>query len=186
MDSPAHDTGPLTTIVNWRVLPGGEKEFGRHDMSAATLEFPGHMGVDVIRPAGDGRDYVVVFRFDNYEHLRAWQESDIRREMLKRAEPFREREPTYQTMSGLEYWFEAPGKPGAPPRWKQALVTVLGVWPLSALVPKLLHPLIGNLPTPLKMLFGAMGIVSLLTWVVMPLLVKLFDPWLHPRGERRG
>ena len=33
---------------------------------------------------------MVIFRFDTYEHLRAWQESDIRQELLKKAEPFRE------------------------------------------------------------------------------------------------
>jgi antibiotic biosynthesis monooxygenase (ABM) superfamily enzyme len=180
---PAQETGPLTTIVTWRVRQGREREFEawRHEISAASLGFPGHMGIDVIMPGGSGREYVVIFRFDTYEHLRAWQESDIRQELLKKAEPFREIEPSYRLESGLEYWFAPPGAPASPPRWKMAIVTVLGVWPVSMLVPWLLNPFIASLPRPLKALVVSVGIVIVLTWAAMPVLVKLLRPWLKHR-----
>jgi antibiotic biosynthesis monooxygenase (ABM) superfamily enzyme len=41
-----------------------------------------------------------------------------------------------------------------------------------------LNPLIGKLPLPLKALLVAVGIVILLSWVVMPLLVKILKRWL--------
>lgn len=180
MDIPANDTGPLTVVVTWRVRKGCEREFEawRHEIAAAALKFPGHMGVNVILPSVAEREYVVIFRFDTYEHLRAWQESGIRRELLKKAEPFRDSEPSYRLESGLEYWFAPPGVPASPPRWKMALVTVVGVWPASILVPWLLNPLIGGLPSVLQALLVAGGIVILLTWVVMPLLVKILKRWL--------
>jgi len=180
----AQETGPLTIIVAWRVRQGCEREFEawRHEISAAALEFPGHMGVNVILPSGTGREYVVIFRFDTYEHLRAWQESDIRRELLKKAEPYREFEPSYRMESGLEYWFAPSGGPASPPRWKMAIVTVLGVWPVSMLVPRLLNPLIVDQPQLLKALLVSIGIVILLTWAVMPVLVKILRPWLHHRS----
>lgn len=179
------ETGPLTVIVTWRVRQGCEGEFEawRREISAAALSFPGHMGVNVILPRKEVREYVVIFRFDTYEHLRAWQESDIRRELLKRAEPFRESEPTYHLESGLEYWFAPSGVPASPPRWKMALVTVLGVWPVSMLIPGLLAPLIGKHPLALQALFIAVGIVILLTWVVMPVLVRVLNPWLQHRSQ---
>ena len=175
MDSLSNETGPLTVVVTWRVRKGSEREFEawRHEIASAALQFEGHMGVNVIRPSGAEREYAVIFRFDTYEHLRAWQDSDIRRELLKKAEPFRETQPSYRLESGLEYWFTPPGVPTSPPRWKMALVTVVGVWPASMLVPWVLNPLIGKLPLPLKALLGAVGIVILLTWVIMPLLVKI-------------
>jgi antibiotic biosynthesis monooxygenase (ABM) superfamily enzyme len=142
------------------------------------------MGIDVILPGATRGEYVVIFRFDTYEHLRAWQESDIRRELLEKAEPFRENEPSYPMESGLEYWFAPPGTPASPPRWKMALVTVLGVWPVSMLVPRLLMPLIRNLSLTLQALFMAMGIVILLTWVVMPVLVRILRPWLERNQGR--
>ena len=102
MENLANETGPLTVVVTWPVRKGREKEFEawRHEIAAAALQFPGHMGVNVIRPSGTEREYVVIFRFDTYEHLRAWQESDIRRELLKKAEPFRETPPSYRLESG--------------------------------------------------------------------------------------
>ncbi|HEY3491143.1 MAG TPA: antibiotic biosynthesis monooxygenase [Candidatus Deferrimicrobiaceae bacterium] len=188
MESPAHETGPLTVIVTWRVRAGCEKEFEawRREIGAAALGFQGHMGIDVFRPAGSGGEYVVVFRFDTYDHLRAWQESDVRRDLLKKAEPFREKEPTYHQQSGLEYWFVPAGGTESPPRWKMVIVTVLGVWPLSILVPWLLNPLIANFAFVLKALLIAVGIVILLTWVVMPVLVRILRPWLQHRGSREA
>lgn len=184
MGEPEKERGPLTVVVTWRVRQGREEEFEawRREISAAALKFPGHMGIDVLLPAATPGEYVVIFRFDTYEHLRSWQESDIRRELLAKAEPFREKEPTYRLESGLEYWFAPPGAPASPPRWKMAIVTVLGVWPVSLLVPRLLNPLIGNLPSPLQALCIAVGIVILLTWAVMPLLVRIFNPWLRNRS----
>jgi uncharacterized protein len=175
-----NESGPLTVIVTWRIRQGCEPEFEawRREISAAALSFPGHMGIDVIPPGANRGEYVVVFRFDTYQHLRDWQESDTRRDLLKKAEPFKESEPSYHMESGLEYWFAPPGIPASPPRWKMALVTVLGVWPVSTLVSRLLNPLIGNLPSPLQSLFVTVGIVILLTWVVMPVLVRIFRSWL--------
>ena len=184
MADPVNENGPLTVVVTWRVRQGCEPEFEawRHEISAAALKFPGHMGIDVILPVATRGEYVVVFRFDTYQHLRAWQESDIRRELLNKAEFFRESEPSYGMESGLEYWFAPSGIPASPPRWKMALVTVLGVWPVSMLVPWLLNPLIAGQPQPLQALLVAVGIVVLLTWAVMPALVKIFGPWLHHRS----
>lgn len=178
-EDPTNETGPLTVVVTWQVRKGREREFEawRHEIGDAALKFPGHMGVNVILPSGGRREYVVIFRFDTYEHLRAWQESDIRRELLKKAEPFREKDPSYRLESGLEYWFASAG-PVSPPRWKMALVTVLGVWPASMLVAWLLSPLISGVPSALKALLSACCIVILLTWVIMPTLVKMLRRWL--------
>ncbi len=68
-NSLAQETGPLTTVVTWRVRQGSERKFEawRHEISAAALGFPGHMGINVITPSGSEREYVVIFRFDTYE-----------------------------------------------------------------------------------------------------------------------
>ena len=182
MQGPSNGIGPLTVVATWLVRQGCEGEFEawRHEISAAALGFPGHLGIDVIHPSSS-REYVVIFRFDTYEHLRAWQESDLRRELLKKAEPFRASEPSYHMESGLEYWFVPPDAPASPPRWKMAIVTALGVWPVSMLVPWLLNPLTAALPALLQALLVAVGIVILLTWAVMPVLVKVLRPWLQGR-----
>ncbi|PHC68090.1 hypothetical protein COF38_27100, partial [Bacillus pseudomycoides] len=65
------------------------------------------------------------------------------------------------------------------PTWKMSIVTLLGVWPLSILVPMLLGPIIINMNTILSAFCVAACIVSLLSWVVMPILAKIFHPWLQ-------
>jgi hypothetical protein len=191
MDNTIEANGPVTIIVNWRVRKGCEKDFEswRHDIESAAIAFPGHMGVNLILPDKIPGEYTVIFRFDTYEHLHAWQQSDIRRELLKKAEQFRDTEPTYKMENGLAFWFLPSGTPGAPPNWKMAVVTVLWVWPLSIFVPWLLIPIISDLPSILAALVVTVGIVSSLTWIVMPILVKLFHPWLHTNhrgGDTKG
>jgi len=127
---------------------------------------------------------VIVLRFDTDEHLKAWMNSDVRRDFLAQAEQFREEQPTYHVERGLEYWFETDGSK-APPRWKMAIITILGVWPVSILGSNALAPLIGGLPRMLQALVVSVGIVCLLTWIVMPLLVKLFSPLLKLRTDGR-
>jgi len=136
------------------------------------------MGIDIIRPRDGAGEHVVVFRFDTYEHLRAWHESDIRRQALRRAEVFRESRVSSETKSSLEFCFEPVGSPASPPRWKMALVTVAAVWPASLFVPWLLRPLIGTLPPYLRALPVAIGIVTLLTWVLLPVLSRVLRFWL--------
>ncbi len=136
--------GPVTTIVTWEIQEGREKQFEtwRHEIEAAATKFPGHLGVNLIVPNNGSREYTVIFRFDTHEHLRAWQESDVRRDLLKTAEQFQATDPTYKTESSLAYWFVTPKMPVPPPKWKMSIVTLLGVWPLSMLVPKVVGPII--------------------------------------------
>ena len=181
MGNPVADSGPLTVVVTWHVRQGAEGEFEawRQEVSAAALKFPGHMGINVIRPGDAAGEYVVIFRFDTFDHLRTWQESDVRRRLLKKADSFRVGEPSYHFQSGLEYWFTPSRQQHSPPNWKMALVTVLGVWPVSILVPWLINPFIANQPPWMQALWVAAGIVILLTWVVMPILVRFLRPWLE-------
>ena len=54
------------------------------------------------------------------------------------------------------------------------------VWPVSMLVPAILMPLLSpNSPQVLTAGLIAAGIVVILTWVAMPLLVKVAHRWLH-------
>ena len=69
--------GPLTVAATWKVKPGKESEFEEwhRGISAAATVFPGHLGVSVMRPGNSSGEYVVIFKFDTYEHLASWQES---------------------------------------------------------------------------------------------------------------
>jgi len=64
---------PVTVVVAQQVRPGREAEYEAwiSDITQVSSTYPGHMGTHVIRPqSGIRSEYVVVFRFDHYEHLK--------------------------------------------------------------------------------------------------------------------
>lgn len=174
----------VTVVVRRRVLPGLEKEFEEwlRGVIAAASGFEGHLGANVIRPRTSGEDWVLVFRFDSEAHLEAWERSPIRVDWLARAEGLTSGSPSMQKASGLEYWFTLPGHAATipPPRWKMAIVTVIGIFPLILWAVPLLAEALAKLPSALATLVVTSIIVVVMTWVVMPALVRLFRPWLFP------
>jgi antibiotic biosynthesis monooxygenase (ABM) superfamily enzyme len=178
--------GPVTIIVNRRVKPGTEARFEEwlHGVTTECMRFPGHLGVNVIRPAHVATgDYVLIFRFDTYAHLQAWEQSEVRAQWLAKATEFTVGEARVRKVTGLEYWFDTPGQAAPPPRHKMAMVTVLGIYPLLILVVPALRALLGGLPELLAALLSALIMVSLMTYAVMPLLIRLLAPWLFPRSR---
>jgi antibiotic biosynthesis monooxygenase (ABM) superfamily enzyme len=178
---------PLTVVATWKVKKGKETAFEelQQAFTRESAKFPGYMGVSVMRNPTPSGEYVVIYKFDSKEHLDAWQGSDVRQELLHKAESLRAENVRYQTGYGLEFWFTSPTSSAHPPRWKMAIITVLGVWPVSMLVSSVLKPLLVSVPLLLQALLIAVGIVILLTWVVMPVLVIIFRSWLenHSQGD---
>lgn len=178
---------PLTVVATWKVKPGKEAAFEelQRAFTNESAKFPGYLGVSVMRNPTPSGEYVVIYKFDSQDHLDAWQESSVRQELLRKAEPLRADVVRYQIGNGLEFWFTSPTSSAPPPRWKMAIITALGVWPVSMLVPSALKPFLASVPQFLQALLIAVGIVIILTWVVMPVLVKIFRAWLenHSQGD---
>ncbi|MBB6099116.1 hypothetical protein HNR42_002552 [Deinobacterium chartae] len=177
--------GPVTLAVSRCIQPGREAEFEAWiaGINQAVRSFEGHHGIGVIRPAPDGpREYVLVFRFDSSAALQRWQTSPERLYWLERLEGLLAGEPRETVSPGLEFWFTPPGAAQlrTPPRWKMVLLTVLGLFPLSALLNLWLLPaLLGELPDLLRILVASVVVVSLMTYAVMPTLTRLFARWLE-------
>ncbi len=146
--------------------------------------FPGHRGVNVIRPAEGAHGYTVTIRFDALAHAEDWLRSDARRQLVAEVEPLLSRAETLDTVTGLEFWF-APAS-GAPRRarpYKQFLITLSVIFPLTLLVPWALRPLFdAALPQGLPLLrhlIVTATVVALITYVVMPRYVRLVANWLY-------
>ena len=176
---------PLTVAVTRVVRAGREHEFEQalHAFVAASVPGKGQLGVHVIRPApGDSsRRYGILRRFTDARARDAFYTSEAFAEWERSVKPLTEGERSVESISGLEAWFTPPGTAVVPPpRWKMALVTLLGVYPLSLILPPAMHRLFGNLPHALVVLVTAACMVTALTWLVMPNLSKLLHSWLHP------
>lgn len=177
---------PLTVIVTRRVLPGRDAEYERlmTGMQAAAAAFPGHMGGFLVRPEAD-RDgcWRTLFAFDSEAHLQAWSESAERRQWLAQLAPLTEGDGARRVLSGLETWFSLPTArtKSPPPRWKMALMTWSGIFPLVLLASFTITPLLGQwLPMPLTVLIVTGLITACMTWLYMPTLVRLLAGWLYP------
>ncbi len=176
--------GPVTVSVSWRIRPGQEVDFEawQSGITAAAHQFPGHLGLNVIRPTNPADpEYVTIFRFDTYAHLKAWEASPVRREWLARSVAFQKTAPQVQQVTGLEFWFTPPGATTLPPpRWKMAAVTALAMYPLINGLGLLWQPLFEGISPWLSTLFTLPFTVLLMTYLVMPWLTCLFARWFQP------
>jgi antibiotic biosynthesis monooxygenase (ABM) superfamily enzyme len=181
---PEKSAEPVAVLALRTVKPGCEEKFeaALHEFISRSLETEGQLGVSVMRPVqrGGSREYGILRRFRDAASRDRFYESSLFKQWEVTVAPLTEGQPKHQELSGLETWFVLPGQQAVipPPRWKMALVTLLGVWPTSMLVSWLLNPLVGGLPGSLQALLVAAGIVILLTWAVMPMLVRFLSPWL--------
>ena len=70
-------------------------------------------------------------------------------------------------------------------RWKMALLTWPAVWLVSTIVRTVLAPALGPvLPEVLESGVVTASVVSILTWIAMPLVVRVARPWLYPKSQQ--
>jgi len=180
-------TGPVTVAVSRHVRAGREADFAiwADGISSAAAQFPGHLGAGHIRPAETGGEHTIVYRFDTPEHFDAWQNSPERTRWVEVSRELIEGEPRLERATGLEFWFHDPacsyGTP--PPRWKQAALTEIGLYPTVLFVAYTVGLLITRWPLPLRSILTTMLSVLLMTWVVMPLVSRVFRGWLRSKPE---
>ena len=175
----------MTKIIDRIPRPGMAQplEQAIKNLIAAALRFPGHLGVTVTRPALPMQPgFRLVYRFDTGEHLRSWEESDEHARLATVADRFTQGEPQRTVLSGLEAWCTLPGAPAAtlPPRGKITIVTWLGIFPLvyafGNLVGVILPP---DAPRILRIAIVTILVVATMSYVVGPLLTRLFRKWLQ-------
>lgn len=176
---------PVHIAITRRIKPGREAEF-----QAALREFfqtsfanTGVYGAGMLVPApgSDSSEFGILRTFANERERDAFYASSEFKAFDARVRPLTDGEPERHQLTGLEAWFRGPAV-AQPPIWKMALLTFIAVWPVSMAVPAALTPLIGQ-KVPSVIFAGAVaaGIVLVLTWIAMPLLVRLVRPWLQPK-----
>ena len=144
--------------------------------------FPGHLGVQVVRPHGTHSQYTIAVRFACQGDAQVWHASDERRRLLDDLAPMLAQAEAVEFVSGIDFWF-TPAAAAAAPRWKQWLVTTSVIWPLTLLVPQVLMPLFKASPVPLGRVLehgiAAGTIVALVVFVIMPRYTRLLARWLY-------
>ncbi len=180
---------PIHITITRHVRKESVAEFERllAVFASESLTVPGSLGVHLLYPppGAEPIEYGILRSFASVEHLDAFYASPLYQQWTRQIEPMVEGTPVFRKLAGLEGWF-CDRQHAMPPRWKMALLTFIAVWPISIAVPAMLSPWRGLLPSFFFAAAMAGGIVVILTWVAMPLLVKLARPWLQPALEQRS
>ena len=125
-----------------------------------------------------------MYRFDSVDHLAAWEDSPVRSRVLAEADTLM-RTTQIRRVSGLETWFELPGRTApAPPRWKMFAVSVLGLYPLQLLTYIALGALTARWPVAARLALFVPLVAASMTWLVMPRLAAMFAAWLYAAPRR--
>ena len=111
-------------------------------------------------------------------------DSEERKKEIAKLDVLSEKEMILGQISGIDFWFEAPEKKNAaaPPKWKMSLLTWLAVFPGVVILSKFYHALLPDFSGILLTFLVTITLVPLLTWVLMPNIVKLFKGWLFLKG----
>lgn len=178
---------PVTVVVSQKVAAGKEKEYAawQDGILGAVRKFPGFLESEHFAPVeGVQEDWVVVFRFASADTLDAWLESDVRRQWLDKAEPFLEKVSLQRVGGGLGGWFPSTAEAAAPvaPDWKQAMAVLFALYPTVMLLTMYLWPRLEWMPMPANMFLNNVASVAALTWLFMPLTIRLLGPWLAPKS----
>lgn len=182
MDSP---NDVATLVIQHHVKPTARDAYESwvRKIAQEGQHFKGHLGVNVIRPHGVSSSYTIVLRFDSHENLRGWIDSETRQGLLREAGPLLSAKEDLELQTGLEYWFTPPHtrQPSAK-AFKQFLITLSAIFPLTVIVPWALQPLFAAAPLFanfwIAKLLVATAVVWLMVYVIMPRYTRLVAGWL--------
>jgi antibiotic biosynthesis monooxygenase (ABM) superfamily enzyme len=180
----ASSRDPVTVTIARRVAPGREADFEAFSsaLTQAATRHPGFLGAGMLRPGHVGEPWHVVFRFDSVDHLRAWESSPERAELLVAGEDLVHSTDVHR-VTGLETWFALPSRTApAPPRWKMFAVSLVGIYALQLIFNLVLQPL--DLPVVLRVAVVAVAVTAMMTWLVMPRAARLLQDWLYAPPRR--
>jgi antibiotic biosynthesis monooxygenase (ABM) superfamily enzyme len=186
MNDEATFEGPVSIVFARKVLPGREAAYKDWvaNFQRASREVNGFLGASTMGRGAKGNEYVSVVRFASYDHLRAWEESELRQEWLAKLPPNTvDGQAEVARLEGLEFWFTPPSAaaPVAPSPHKMALVLVVIVFALVSALTPIVRALLGDAPQLARTAVMVALQVGLMTYVIMPRVTKLLARWLFPR-----
>jgi uncharacterized protein len=178
----------VTVVVSHSIKPQDESAFldWQHRLADAERRSPGHRETELLRPVpGVQDDWVVVSRFATESDLEAWLASATRRDLLAEGDQFRDFRLQRITTSFGSWFASGTGADAGPPSWKTALSVLVGLYPTVVLLTLGISALWPAGPLWASLLVGNVLSVSLLTWVVMPVVTRALQFWLEPAAAAR-
>lgn len=171
----------LHVAITRRARPGCELELENalREFLKASFSHPAVSGANLLLPApGSGsREFGILRTFRDERERAEFYRSPLFLAWEAQAQRLTEGEPQYRELHGLEAWFRTASPP--PARWRMALVTFAGVFPLTSLLPPIFNRLLQPMhPLLINVVVTGLIVISL-TWLIMPVFTRLLRNWLH-------
>lgn len=145
---------------------------------AAAQKLGGLLRSELIPPIPAAQhDTVAILTFADRPALDRWLASSERHSVLAAMSELTDGQRTLNVVGDFAGWFGG-GSQRAPRRWKQAIVVIAGLIPVSLLVTLAWEALAPQLPLLAVVSVTAVCNVAALTWIVMPVLTAWLRPWL--------
>ena len=173
-----------------RVPPTAVKEFKewQRGITATAEEFPGYEGTDLYPPNNpQSEEWITVIHFEDDDSLQKWIDSAERAQWIEKLGGAIGKFEMKRLAGGFSAWFSGAQKTAKEPTlgWKMALTVLFGLYPTVMLLSIFVSPFTNPLGFAISMLIGNALSVSILQWIVMPVLVRILTPWLEANGRTR-
>lgn len=182
-----------SSLVTEHIVPKG-KDFAFKNWHTHLVEiskyYDGFLRCDLCPPLSC-KDHVVkwyyIIHFDSPEHLNQWMESSDRKQILASGQEIFSAYRFKSFTTGLEGWFSALSgnseyKGLGPPRWKQILAVVLGLYPV-VMMQAIAFSIFGIMQSwslGSSMIVNNLITSTILSLYVMPFVSKRLSFWLKP------
>ena len=181
----------VTLVIKHRVKAGFEVPYSTWLRNIVRIagQWEGHLGVDVIPGKHAGLDtYTCILRFCSTDAMQRWLDSPQRRELVNEAIPMLADGDQTEVNPANEFWFSPPNETRSPPpRWKQAALTLLVIFPHTLLVPLIWKPLLDISPVLSNYVVATfvitLTIVLSVVYLFMPMATRVFASWLTSSTE---
>jgi len=181
----------VTAIVTY-VKPGMEEHYGawQHKIHSMQARSPGYGGVYIQPPApGKAGQWTTLLRFDSPAALDNWFGSPERQSLLAEAEQFVADFRYHPVTSSFPGFFPGDEEGGKPtPTWKGAAMVLIGLFPLLEILRAYYTPWAASnhIRLVIALAVSTLFSVSMVSFVTMPIVVKLFNWWLAPPPGQEG
>jgi antibiotic biosynthesis monooxygenase (ABM) superfamily enzyme len=178
--------GSVAVAIVTHVKPGQETTYHEFEkeFQSAQARRRGYRGVYLQPPTKKTPGlWTTLIRFDSPDALDEWFVSDERKKLLALAEPVVSSTEFQSVTGSFPGWIPVKEGQKGPPNWKTAMLVLLGLYPIVMLEIRFLNPQMHSLNSAVANFIGNSISVALTTWVTMPLLIKVFSPWLFPKKD---
>jgi antibiotic biosynthesis monooxygenase (ABM) superfamily enzyme len=182
-------TGVVATAIVTNVFPQHLDLFKKWEkkIQLAQAKFPGYKGTYWQPPVlENGTQFTTLLRFETPDALEQWMESAERKQLLNDVNKIVASTKFSSLTSSFPGWFPADPETGEqPPNWKTSLLVLAALYPIIMFCIRCVGPFFSSSNFALYNFVSTVINMVLVTWVCLPILIKLFTKWLFPNPESK-